>query len=67
MTTTYTKITKATGTAYTKVSTGVILYDDVATIYDSSSVTYDGLFNQSAYTKVAKASGTSYTKITKAT
>jgi hypothetical protein len=67
MTTSYTKLSKPTGTSYTKVSGGHILYDDAGTKYDSSAVTYDGLSNMSAYTSITKASGTSYTKIPKAT
>lgn len=67
MTTNYTKIPNASGTTYSKMSGGYILYDDIMVRYDQSNITYDGLNNMSGYTKIAKASGTSYTKITKAT
>lgn len=50
--TTYTKITKASGTAYTKVSGGHHLYDDTVDTYDTSFVTYDGLNHQSAWTRL---------------
>lgn len=65
MPTTYTKIPKASGTSYTKVSGGNILFDDIAVTFSSASTNFDG--NRVTYTKVAKASGTSYTKISKAT
>lgn len=66
MTTTYTKILKPSGTAYSKISGGYILYDDAMVTYDQSNITYDGLNHMSAYTKVSKAVGTSYTNIPKA-
>jgi hypothetical protein len=66
MTTTYTKIAKATGTIYAKFSSmGKLMFDDPNTLFDSSTTPFDGVFN--TYTKVTKASGTSYTKIPKAT
>lgn len=63
--TTYTKISKPSGTSYTLVNPmGRETYDDPTVTYDSSSVFYDGV-NQSLYTKVSKPAGTSYTKIAK--
>lgn len=62
MTTIYTKITKATGTAYTKLSPpGTARYG-----YGKYGTAKYG-DNGGSYTKVTKASGTSYTKIPKAT
>ena len=68
MTTTWTPITKASGTAYTNAQGGHIAYNDPNITYDDANVTYDGLNNQgSGYTNVAKASGTTWTNISKAT
>lgn len=52
MTTTWNKITKASGTSWNKLSSGVTLYDDFSTTYDSSSTNYDGQLN--SWTKIAK-------------
>lgn len=65
MTTTYTKIPKATGTSYTKISGGYIAFDDPSVAFDDSNTNFDG--NRITYTKITKASGTAYTKIAKAT
>lgn len=63
--TTYTNITKASGTTYTTLSGGKTLFDDSATLFDSTSMLFDG--NDVQYTNITKASGTSYTNIPKAT
>lgn len=64
--TTYTKVSKASGTTYTPVNPlGKEQYDQASIEYDDSTVNYDG--TPATYTKVSKASGTSYTKIAKAT
>lgn len=55
MVTNWTKISKATGTTYTKVSGGYHLYDDTIDTYDDSQVTYDGLNHMSAWTKISNA------------
>ena len=66
MPTTYTKITKASGTIYTPVNPlGKEQYDQASIQYDDSITNYDG--TPATYTKVTKASGTVYTKIAKAT
>ena len=44
---TWTKDTVQTPT-WQKLSSGNLLYDDMFTTYDSSTVTYDGLYEQSA-------------------
>lgn len=59
--TTYTKITKASGTSYTKLSPPGDRYGYAK--YGTGKYGNSG----STYTKVVKASGTSYTKIAKAT
>lgn len=65
--TTYTNITKPTGTSYSNInSIGKEQYDQATLTYDSASTFYDGV-NLNQYTSVAKPSGTSYTKITKPT
>lgn len=56
MTTNYTKIDKASGTSYIPISSGNVMYDDVTTTYDSSTVNYDGLFNQTPYVNISKPS-----------
>ena len=64
--TTYTKITKASGTTYTPANpAGKEQYDQTSIQYDDSTVNYDGI--SVTYTKVSKVSGTSYTKVAKAT
>lgn len=65
--TTYTNITKPTGTAYANInSQGKEQYDQSDITYDDANVFYDGV-NQSQYTPVAKPSGTAYTNIAKPT
>jgi len=63
--TTYTNITKPTGTSYTNLnSIGKEQYDQATITYDDSSTFYDGT-NPSQYTTVSKPTGTSYTKLAK--
>lgn len=65
MTTTYTKVQKVTGTAYTKQSmAGGLNYDEATDTYDSAADSYDG--NSGTYTKISKPT-TTYTKIVKPT
>lgn len=64
MTTTYTKITKPTGTNYTDISGGYIMFDDPMITFDAS-ISFDGA--RAIYTKITKASDTSYINIPKAT
>ena len=65
MTTTYTNITKPSGTSYTNQNAiGREQYDDPSITYDSASTFYDGV-NQSQYTDISKPSGTTYTNIAK--
>jgi len=52
MTTVWTKINKASGTGWSKISSGVILYDDAVTTYDDPTVSYDGTLND--WTKISK-------------
>lgn len=62
MTTTYTKINKASGTSYTKLSPpGNARYGYGK--YGTATYGSDGR----GYTNITKAAGTSYTKIAKAT
>jgi hypothetical protein len=63
--TSYTKLTKPTGTGYTNQnSVGKEQYDQATLTYDDSSTFYDGV-NQGLYSKLNKPSGTSYTKLIK--
>jgi len=63
--TTYTKITKPSGTSYTNTNAvGKQQYDQIDITYDDANVFYDGV-NESQYTTISKPSGTTYTKITK--
>jgi hypothetical protein len=63
--TTYTNITKPSGTSYTNQNgVGKEQYDQSNLEYDDALVFYDGV-NESLYTKVTKPSGTSYTNIAK--
>ena len=63
--TTYTNITKPSGTSYTNQnSIGKEQYDQSTIEYDDSGVFYDGT-NEALYTSVAKPSGTTYTNISK--
>lgn len=65
MTTTWTKINKATGTTWTKISKPTTLING-SPIGLLLGLTYAGL-NSTSWTKIGKATGTSWTKITKAT
>lgn len=57
MPTTYTKIPKATGTAYTGIyPQGKQVYDEADITYDDASVFYDS-DNMSLYTNVPKPAG----------
>lgn len=68
--TTWTKVTKASGTSWTKVSKPPA---DTPAVGGGSPIglllalTYGGTAVVSKWTKVAKATGTAWTKITKAT
>lgn len=63
--TTYTNITKPSGTSYTNMnSMGKEQYDQSTLSYDDSATFYDG-YNPSQYTSVTKPSGTIYTNIAK--
>lgn len=63
--TTYTNITKPTGTTYTNQNlVGKEQFDDSNVLFDDTAVFYDGV-NLSQYTGVTKPSGTSYTNIAK--
>lgn len=66
MTTNWTKITKASGTSWTKVAKSVIGTGTGGTpIGMLMALTYSG--TGGTWTKITKASGTSWTKIAKAT
>lgn len=63
--TTYTNLTKPTGTSYTNSNpAGKIDYDQFDIAYDDASMYYDGI-NPNMYTDVTKPNGTSYTNLTK--
>lgn len=62
----YTKISKPSAQAYTKVTHGFIPYDEPSLSYDDANTLYDGI-NPNMYTKIAKPSAQSYTKIPKPT
>lgn len=63
--TTYTNITKPSGTSYTNQNTqGKEQYDQASLQYDDSSTFYDGV-NANLYTNVAKPTTTAYTNIAK--
>ncbi len=64
----WTKITKATGTVYTRATNvqGKQIYDEPSLTYDNSTALYDSI-NDAAWTKITKAAATVWTKITKAT
>lgn len=63
--TTYTNITKPSGTSYTNQNTqGKEQYDQTDIMYDDSSIFYDGI-NNSLYTGITKPSGTTYQNIAK--
>ncbi len=65
--TTYTNITKPSGTSYTSQnSIGKEQYDQSTLTYDDISTYYDGI-NMNQYTNVTKPSGTSYTNVAKPT
>jgi hypothetical protein len=60
----YTKVTKPTGSAYTKVKSLVALYDDELLTYDDATSYYDG-DSPTINIKIAKPTGASYTKLLK--
>lgn len=63
--TTYTDITKPSGTSYTNLNpVGKEQYDQPSIAYDDSTIFYDGT-NQSQWTDLNKPSGTSWTNIAK--
>ncbi len=63
--TTYTNLTKPSGTSYANQNgQGREQYDQSDIAYDASNVFYDGT-NPSQYSNVSKPSGTSYTNIAK--
>ena len=63
--TTYTNISKPSGTSYTDSHPqGKEQYDESTILYDDTNVFYDGT-NQSLYTNITKPSSTSYTNIAK--
>jgi len=63
--TTYTNITKPSGTSYSNQNTvGKEQFDDANVLFDDPVVFYDGV-NQSQYSNITKPSGTSYTNINK--
>lgn len=65
--TTYTNITKPSGTAYTNQNAvGKEQYDQATLTYDDSATYYDGV-DQTLYTNVTKPTGTSYTNLLKPT
>ena len=65
MATTYTDISKPSGTSYTPFNTqGKEQYDQSSIEYDDTDVFYDGI-NESLYTDVSKPSATTYTDINK--
>lgn len=65
--TTYTNITKPTGTTYTNTNTiGKQQYDQTDITYDDATVFYDGT-NEAQYTNITKPTGTTYTNINKPT
>lgn len=63
--TTYTNITKPSGTSYTNTNpVGKEQYDQPSISYDEATIYYDGT-NESQYTNITKPVGTSYTNIAK--
>ena len=63
--TTYTNLTKPSGTSYTNQnSVGKEQYDQPSLSYDDSGTYYDGT-NTGLYTNITKPSGTSYTNLAK--
>lgn len=63
--TTYTNITKPSGTSYTNTNAmGKEQYDESSIIYDSATTYYDGT-NPNQYSNITKPSGTVYTNIAK--
>ena len=68
MTTSWTKISKASGTSWVKKNApSKYTYDDSLVLYDDPMVQYDGDVESTGWTKVAKIVGTVYTKVAKAT
>ena len=65
MPTTYTNISKPSGTSYTSQNpTGKEQYDQTDIEYDDADIFYDGV-NESLYTNIAKPSATTYTNVAK--
>lgn len=63
--TTYTNVTKPSGTSYDNQNTvGKQQYDQSSIQYDDANVFYDGV-DEAMYTSVVKPSGTVYTNISK--
>lgn len=63
--TTYTNISKPSGTSYTPSNAqGKEQYDQASLTYDDANVFYDGT-NINLYTNITKPVGTSYTNISK--
>ena len=62
----YTNVSKPTGTNYTNLTHGIVIYDDSTFIYDDSATPYDG-FDATVYTNLAKPTSSVYTKIAKPT
>lgn len=63
--TTYTNLTKPTGTGYTNQnSIGKQQYNQSDIEYDDATIFYDGV-NPNLYSNITKPSGTSYTNIAK--
>jgi len=65
MPTTYTNISKPSGTSYISQNpTGKEQYDQSDIEYDDADIFYDGV-NESLYTNIAKPSATTYTNVAK--
>ena len=65
--TTYTNITKPSGTSYTQENAqGKEQYDQASIEYDDTDIFYDGI-NENLYTNISKPSATTYTSIAKPT
>ncbi len=63
--TTYTNITKPSGTSYTNMNgVGREQYDQSTITYDEATIFYDGI-DENLYTNLNKPSGTVYTNIAK--
>lgn len=63
----YTNVSKPTGATYTNVNpVGKQNFDDINTIYDALTTTYDGT-ESGVYTNISKPTGSVYTNIAKPT